>query len=89
MTTVHSNNGKFHVHKEMIATSKSSNSEKDSAILKKDVSANDHIITKELNISKEEIRIPEYFFTLSLPLFRTHFFILIIPYQKLCAHCQQ
>lgn len=71
MATVHSHNGKFHVHKEMIEAAKSSNSEKDSTIFKKDVSANDHIISKQLNISKEEIIIPKYFYSLSPTLFYT------------------
>ena len=65
MATVHSHNGKFHVHKEMIEAAKSSSSEKNSTMLKKDVSANDHIITKELKISSGEILIPKYFCSLS------------------------
>ncbi len=40
--------------------SKNSNAEKDSTILKKDGSPNDHIITKEFNISAAEILIPNY-----------------------------
>ncbi len=64
MATVHSHNGKFHVHKEIIEAAKSSNSE-NSTILKKDVSVNDHIIIKELHISKEEILLPNYFTSLS------------------------
>lgn len=73
IATVHSHNGKFHVHKEVIEAEKNSNSEKDSTILKKDVSATDHIITKELTISKEEISIPKYFYSLSPAL--THTFL--------------
>lgn len=61
MATVHSHNGKFHVHKEVMEASKNSSAEKDATILKRDGSANDHIITKEFNISATEILIPNYF----------------------------
>lgn len=61
IATVHSHHGKFHVHKEIIDAAKSTNSEKNSTTLKKDFSANDHIVSKELNISNRDNFDPRYF----------------------------
>lgn len=71
MATVHSHNGKMHVHTEVTEAAKSSNPEKDSTILKKGASANDHIITKKVDISKEEAFSPRYFYSFSPTLCHT------------------
>lgn len=68
MASVHSHEGKLHVHKEVIEAAKSSSPEKDSTILKKGTSATDHIITKELNIVKEVAFMSRAFFSLSTTL---------------------
>ena len=45
MATVHSHNGKFHVHKEVMEAAKNNDSEKNSNILKKENVESDHIST--------------------------------------------
>ncbi|MEO6637725.1 MAG: hypothetical protein ABIN25_05585 [Ginsengibacter sp.] len=47
--TVHSHNGKFHVHKEVMEAAKSNATEKDLAMSKKDGSTTDHTVIKEFN----------------------------------------
>lgn len=54
MATVHSHNGKFHVHKEVMEADGHNNSEKNSNILKKDNSASDHIVSRQLNIISQK-----------------------------------
>jgi hypothetical protein len=46
--TVHSENGKYHVHYELQQNEKKSNPQKESGIVKKDVSENEYIINNEV-----------------------------------------
>ncbi len=64
MATVHSHNGKFHVHKEVMEAARHNDSEKNSNILKKDNSASDHIVSMELNIISQKYFNKKYY---SLP----------------------
>ncbi len=54
IATIHSHDGKFHVHKEIIEAAKSTETEKNSKILKKDNNMGDCIITKEFNIISQK-----------------------------------
>ena len=47
MATVHYENGKYHVHKELVDDTKQSNSEKEAPASKKENSANDHIAIQQ------------------------------------------
>ena len=53
IATIHSHDGKFHVHKEVIEAAKNNNHEKTN-IPKKDNSASDHIRTPELTILRQK-----------------------------------
>lgn len=63
--TVHSHNGKLHVHKEVIAGAKSSNSEKESNIFKKDTSSNEYLTNKTWKPSRFSYLIKKYFWQTS------------------------
>lgn len=63
MATVHSHNGKFHVHKEVIEASKKGNKEKESALLKKDLSTSDHLTIATIKISSFNISSQKFFRT--------------------------
>ena len=47
MATVHYENGKYHVHKELVDDAKQSNPEKEAPASKKENSANDHIAIQQ------------------------------------------
>lgn len=61
IATVHSHNGKFHVHKEIMEASKNNNPEKNSNILKKDASPNEHLANKNWKPSLKSHLIKKYF----------------------------
>jgi len=47
MATIHYENGKYHVHKELVDNAKKNNPAKDNATAKKENSANDHIVFQQ------------------------------------------
>lgn len=62
--TVHSHNGKFHVHKEVSEATKNNDAEKNSGIFKKDNTTSDHITAVVLNIISQKYFNKRYYFPL-------------------------
>ena len=72
IATIHSHNGKFHVHKEIIEAEKSAESGKNAKILKKDNNPVDCIVTKELNIISQKYFNKKYYSPLPAHLICTY-----------------
>ena len=63
MATVHSHNGKFHVHKQVVEAAKKDNTEKETTLLKKDVQVSDHLTTSSIKIVSSDILSQKFFRT--------------------------
>ena len=66
MATVHYENGKYHVHKELVEDAKKNNPAKETPVSKKENSANDHIVIQQKqNVSFLRVNISYRFLSAS------------------------